>query len=67
MIEIKFNGETRTAEEGTSLRKFLTDSGIMAERCAASVNGKIIRSDLHVTTTLNDGDNLEIMVFVGGG
>ena len=71
MITITLNGETRQIEPGTTLAMLVHEisgeqvrdpRGIAIER-----NLEIVPKSEHASTTLEDGDRLEIVQFVGGG
>lgn len=66
-MRIEVNGESYEAEPELSIaallqRLELTDGPVAVER-----NREIIPRAQHGTTSLQDGDRLEIVQFVGGG
>ena len=67
MIEIVVNGEPRTVPLGLKLDSLLEHLEIPAARVAVERNRVIVRkADWGATEVLN-GDQLEIVWFVGGG
>ena len=63
---IKINGETKEFDE-VHLSDIIIKSNLDPSRVAVELNGKIIPRADFKTTTLKDGDSLEIFHFVGGG
>ena len=45
----------------------INELGLKAERLAVEVNGRIVRRADWPSTTLSEGDKVEIVHFVGGG
>lgn len=50
-----------------NLNELLEDNGYRKDRIAVEVNGKIIKKSDYNTTVINDGDEIEVVSFVGGG
>lgn len=65
-MQITLNGETRTFEV-KNVQELLQELGYINKRIAVELNGEIVPKSQHDTTLLNDGDQLEIVVAVGGG
>jgi sulfur carrier protein len=65
-MNLTINGESRalTAETVSDLVEQL---GMKADRVAIELNRKIVPREQWIQTRLNDGDQLEIVHFVGGG
>lgn len=65
-MNLIINGESRsvTAESLTALVEQL---GMKADRVAIELNRQIVPRDLWSQTALKDGDQLEVVHFVGGG
>lgn len=63
---IKINGEYRQID-GTNLLEYLRINGYNPTVVAVEINGVIIKKSDFVSTTLSDGDSVEIVSFVGGG
>ena len=64
---ITINGEAREITAGASLVDVLKLLELKPERLAIELNRKIIRRANWDSTTLNEGDKIEIVHFVGGG
>lgn len=67
MMEIKLNGETRPTQEGLTIAGLIDQLGYTGKRIAVECNGEIVPKSQHATTRLTNGDQLEIVVAVGGG
>jgi sulfur carrier protein len=65
-MEITVNGEKTTVEQ-MSVLFFLQKIAIDPKRVAVELNLDILPKDEYGTTLLKDGDQLEIVHFVGGG
>ena len=63
---VKINGENIDAA-GLTISAFLDKSDYGTSRIAVERNGEIVPKALYATTVLEDGDELEIVQFVGGG
>ena len=66
-IAIVVNGTTTTMERGITVTGLLDQLGIVAPRVAVEINLTVIERDAFPRTTLNEGDRVEIVSFVGGG
>jgi sulfur carrier protein len=65
-VEIQINGERKTVE-ACSVLALLEKLGIDPRRVAIELNLEILPKSDYGTTTLRDGDRVEIVQFVGGG
>ena len=63
---IKMNGENFDIA-GESIEKILRDAGYDTKRVAVELNGEILPKSQYESTYPVDGDNIEIVSFVGGG
>ncbi len=63
---IKINGTAVDAAEKT-LREYLESAGYDTKRVAVERNGEIVPKADYETVVLADGDELEVVRFVGGG
>ena len=61
------NGEPRQLSEGIYIVDLLDKLGLKPERLAVEINERIVRRADWTTTTVADGDKVEIVHFVGGG
>ncbi len=63
---VKINGvEWNLA--GKTVAEYLTTTNYDAKRIAVERNGNIVPKALYDETVLQDGDNVEVVSFVGGG
>jgi len=67
MTELTVNGVKHTVSESTTVTQLLETLKIVPERVVVEVNLTILKRAEHPTTTLKDGDQVEIVHFVGGG
>ncbi len=63
---IKINGREE-AVAGETVAQYLVQAGYNLQRVAVERNGDILPKRSYEETVLADGDNLEIVGFVGGG
>ena len=63
---VKING-TEFNVAGQSVTQYLTESGYDLKRVAVELNGDILPKAQYESTLLQDGDNVEIVSFGGGG
>jgi len=69
-MQLIINGEEREVDLGQgppAIVALLGTLGLGDRRVAVEVNERVIRRALHDAYTLNDGDVVEIVHFVGGG
>lgn len=66
-IRIDVNGESRTVARPDSLLGLLLGLGLDPERVAVELNRKIVRRTEWISTEVDDGAQLEVVQFVGGG
>ncbi len=67
MIEITLNGQLRQFQDALSVSALIDCLGYSGKRIAVERNGEIVPKSLHSSTELQAGDQLEIVVAVGGG
>ncbi len=67
MITIFINGQSQEVPEGLTLAVLLERLHIPADRVAVERNLEIVRRDQWGATTVEAGDRLEVVQFVGGG
>lgn len=67
MIALQVNGKRIELDAPTLLTAYLEILGVTPRGVAVEHNGMIIERDAYSTTTLRDGDVLEIVRMVGGG
>ena len=61
------NGEIHSIRADETLLDLLEEQGYRIEVIAVEYNGAILSKAAYATTTLHDGDRIEIVSFVGGG
>ena len=66
-MQISCNGQQREVEADMSLASMLDSLSLPADSVVAEINMKIIDRDQYETTRLSDGDQVELIRFVGGG
>lgn len=66
-IALEVNGETKTCPPSTHIPDFLAQIGLNPQLIAIEYNGEILTRALWASTTLQQGDRLEIVTIVGGG
>ena len=64
---IRLNGETFPLPEPVSVAALLARLSIDGRRVAVELNESVIKRAAYEQTTVNDGDVVEIVNFVGGG
>ena len=67
MIALRINGKPVELTEPTSLLDYLDQLGVKPRAVAVEHNGVILERDAFESTTLQAGDNVEIVRMVGGG
>lgn len=66
-INLQINGERKTYININTLYDLLQQLNYLGKRLAVELNMQIVPKSEYATTQLHDGDNLEIVVAVGGG
>lgn len=66
-MQIMINGISQDLVQQQLLSDFLAAKGIAPERVVVEINRLIVKREHFVSTTLNEGDSVEIIRFVGGG
>lgn len=67
MLELRINGEARQFPAPHTVASLIEALGYAGKRIAVERNGEIVPKSTHATTPLQSGDQLEIVVAVGGG
>ena len=67
MLELKINGEARQFPASLTVAGLIDALGYTGKRIAIECNGEIVPKSQHPLTQLLSGDQLEIVVAVGGG
>ena len=66
-MTVTVNGEAREVPEGTTVAQLLATLEVTVGRVAVEVNTAVVRRARHEAHRLADGDQVEIVTFVGGG
>jgi sulfur carrier protein len=66
-MRLKINGETKENIRATTVKELLDELGIITGRVAVEVNVSIVKKADYETFLLKEGDEIEIVNFVGGG
>jgi thiamine biosynthesis protein ThiS len=66
-LRLYVNGEYREFSDTISLDQLVNELELPALRVAIEVNRKVIRRADWSSTSIKDGDRVEIVHFVGGG
>jgi sulfur carrier protein len=67
MLQLTINGEPREFAHAMSVAELLGELSLVGKRLAVERNGEIVPRGRHADTALSSGDQLEIVVAVGGG
>lgn len=65
-MNVILNGKSRPASDGQNILALLEELKLSPDRVAIELNRRLLRSDKY-DTALQEGDELEIVTFVGGG
>lgn len=66
-MKLTVNGEERECPEGSTLRDLMTSLGLRPDLLVAEVNRTIVDRSKVASWTLREGDQVELIQFVGGG
>jgi len=66
-MEITVNGEKREVEPGTVLADFITSLDLDPATVVAEYNREIVKRDDYGSVVLEEGCELELIRFIGGG
>jgi thiamine biosynthesis protein ThiS len=67
MVTIQLNGEAYSIEEGARLDSLIERLGLKPVRIAVEVNQHVVPKADYASVVLHEGDQVEIINFVGGG
>ena len=63
---VKVNGETRELPDGETVVALIARYQLTPDKVAIELNRRLLRGEKYATP-LKDGDEVEIVTFVGGG
>jgi sulfur carrier protein len=66
-ITLNVNGSARSIDSGANVTRLLEALELAGKRVAVERNGEIVPRSQYGNTALAEGDQLEIVVAVGGG
>lgn len=66
-INLRVNGEHRRVRDGLTLADLARELGLAPEKVAVERNLEVVPRSTLAQVTLVDGDDIEIVTFVGGG
>ena len=66
-MQVTINGERQSLPEGLSVADLLHQLRLNQRRIAIEVNREIVARELYAAHALAEGDEIEIVQFVGGG
>ena len=66
-MKITVNGKAMDVAEGMDLKRFIQTGKVNPEKVILVLNDSVIKSDRWTRTVLMEGDNVELVSFVGGG
>lgn len=66
-MQIHVNGQPRTLERTASVTELLAQLDLDPRRVAVEINEDLVPRKQFAETTVRDGDQVEIVTFVGGG
>ena len=67
MITISLNGKDQAIEPPENITALLQSLNVNPKQVAVAVNGEVVRRADWPSTTVSDGDTVEIVRAVGGG
>lgn len=65
-MRVKVNGQDRDVPDGSDIAALLAAHQLTADKVAVELNRRLVRAERY-NTPLRDGDEVEIVTFVGGG
>ena len=66
-MDIVINGDSQRLGKPLTVAALLEARGLAGKRVAVERNGEIVPKSRHAETSIADGDQIEIVVAVGGG
>lgn len=67
MIQIRLNGDPHPLDESINVQALLGTLGLDPRMVAVERNRVVVKRVAYPATPVNDGDEIEIVAFVGGG
>ncbi|MBL8513442.1 MAG: sulfur carrier protein ThiS [Betaproteobacteria bacterium] len=66
-MSLTLNGQSTTLPPHSAVIEAVKQFPVEGKRYAVELNGEIVPKSQHATTSLKDGDKIEIVIAVGGG
>lgn len=66
-MTIQLNGKSKEFDSPLTILQLLESLGLSPQRVAVEHNREIIKRERYAEVTLEDGDEVEVLQFVGGG
>jgi sulfur carrier protein len=67
VIQVTVNGKAHRFDHPVNVGELLERLQVAGKKLAIERNGEIVPKSAHASTIVSDGDELEIVVAVGGG
>ena len=67
MMQLLVNGQSKELPPDATVHALVVELGLEGRPVAVEVNKMLVPKRQHEQTTLNDGDEIEIVTLVGGG
>lgn len=67
MIQVTVNGKAQRFDQPLAVSALIEKMALAGKKIAVEKNGEIVPRSLHPKTLVENGDQLEIVVAVGGG
>ena len=67
MPEIKFNGEKRSLDSGSTAEVLLRQAGFDPVSVIVVINGDVVEKTDLASTALKEGDSVDLLRLAGGG
>lgn len=66
-MKITLNGQDKELNDALSLTQLIDHVSVNNKRVIAEINGEIVKKEQWAETIIHNGDNVELVTFVGGG
>ncbi len=66
-MKVTINGDERDIATDTTIASFLAERNLKPQMVVIEYNGEILARDRYQSTTIEDGDTLEIVQMMAGG
>jgi thiamine biosynthesis protein ThiS len=66
-MQIQVNGKEREVGEGMTVAQLLEELNARPERVAVLVNQEIVKKPSYASTTIREGDAVEVLTVMAGG